>query len=180
MLRLLPLAVFLAAALTVSAQKTNDAIQEQIKSLKADKQITLSYDSAANASKVMAAAGNFADGDAKKAGIQAMNFGMAFFYAGRSLTASPDPINLTFWVLAKKPQFALSHKWTMAGVELGEARYAAKAGEDMEYLNFKVVRSDLAKVAASDGKFKLGEANFTFTSEQLQLMRSILAVSNLP
>ncbi len=177
MKNVLLLAIVLATALTVCAQKTNDAIQKQIKSLKADKQITLSYDKASNASKIMATAGNFADSEAKKAGIQAMNFGMAFFYPGQSLAASPDTINLTFWVLTKKPAFAAGHAWTTTTLNLGDARYAAKPGENMEYLNFKIARADLSKVAASDGKIKLGSYNFTFTPEQLQLLKAIIAVS---
>ena len=171
--------MIIAAALSISAQKTNDAIQKQIKSLKADKQIVLSYDKASNASKIMATAGNFADSEAKKAGIQAMNFGMAFFYTGQSLAAPPETINLTFWVLTKKPVFASSHAWTMTPLNLGDARYAAKPAENMEYLNFKIARADLAKVAASDGKCKLGGKDFTFTPSQLQLLKHIIAVSEV-
>jgi len=172
------LAFLLAAALTVSAQKTNDAIQKQIKSLKADKQILLSYDKVSNASKIMATAGNFADSEAKKAGIQAMNFGMAFFYTGQSLAAPPDTINLTFWVLTKKPAFASSHAWTISALNLGDARYAAKPADNMEYLNFKISRADLARVASSaDAKFKLGGKDFTFTPEQIQLLKSVVTIS---
>jgi len=185
MKRAFSLAILLAAALTAAAQKSNDAIQKQIKSLKADKQIVLSYDKASNASKIMATAGNFADSEAKKAGIQAMNFGMAFFYIGQSLAAPPDTINLTFWVLTKKPVFAASHRWTMPGaggnpLDLGDARYAAKAEENMEYLNFKLSRTDLEKIAASTHpKFKLGDKDLTFTPEELQLIKNFLAVADV-
>lgn len=174
---LLPVVLVFLTAAAISAQKTNDTIQKQIKLLKADKQITLSYDKGSNASKVMAVADNFADGEAKKAGIQAMNFGMAFFYTGQSLVAAPDPINLTFWVLTKKPVFASAHAWTTSTLSLGDARYAAKTGENMEYLNFRIARADLEKVAASDGKFKLGGADFTFTAAHLQLLKNLLAIS---
>jgi hypothetical protein len=173
----LSLILVLAATFSVSAQKTNDAIQKQIKSLKADKQITLSYDKASNASKIMAVAGNFADTEAKKAGIQAMNFGMAFFYPGQSLAASPESINLTFWVLTKNPAFASGHAWTTSTLNLGDARYAAKPSENMEYLNFQISRNDLQKVAASDGRFKLGSHDFTFTSAQSQLLKDLLTIS---
>lgn len=178
MKRLFSLALVLTAALAIPAQKANDVIQKQIKSLKADKQIVLSYDTTPNQSKIMATAGNFADSEAKKAGIQAMNFGMAFFYPGQSLAASPETINLTFWVLTKKPAFASAHGWTTSELKLGEARYASKAAENREYLNFKISRTDLAKIAASpDPKFKLGNADFTFTPAQIQLFKTFLAVS---
>jgi hypothetical protein len=175
---ILSLACVLAATFGISAQKTNDAIQKQIKSLKADRQIVLSYDKASNASKIMATSGNFADSEAKKAGIQAMNFGMAYLYTGQSLAAPPETINLTFWVLTKKPVFASVHGWTTTALNLGDARYASKPGENMEYLNFKVARADLEKIAASDGKFKVGGKDFTFTPSHLQLFKNILAVSD--
>ncbi len=49
----------------------------------------------------------------------------------------------------------------------------------MEYLNFKIKRDDLAKIAASTApvKFRLGTQNFTFTSDQIQLLRNFLAIS---
>lgn len=176
---LFALQLILLAVFTISAQKTNDAVQNQIKSLKADKQIVVSYDKASNASKIMATAGNFADSESKKAGIQAMNFGMAFFYAGQYLAAPPDIINLTFWVLTKKPVFTSSHSWTMSTLDLGDARYAAKPGENMEYLNFKIARADVAKIASSaDPKFKLGGKDFTFTPEQMRLLKVMVAISD--
>src|SRR5882724_7616967 len=128
MKKLFSFAFVLAAAFTISAQKTNDAIQKQMKSLKADKQIVLTYDKASNQSKIMATADSFGAWESKKAGIQAMNFGMAFFYTGQSLAVTPDTINLTFWVLTKKPAFASAHGWTMSPLNLGDARYAAKPG----------------------------------------------------
>src|SRR5258706_2720160 len=103
----------LLLALTASAQKTNDAIAKQIKSLKADKSITLTYDEASNASKIFVRADNFSDAEAKKAGIQAMNFGMAYNYVGKSLTSPPDSFDLAFWVLSNKPRFAVANKCTL-------------------------------------------------------------------
>jgi len=167
---------------TVSAQKSNDAIQKQIKSLHAEKSIFLTYDG--SASKLMATASNFADAEAQPAGLQAMNFGIAAFYPGQQLTTPPDTINFTFWVLSKKPRFATTGalEVTLAGgaLNLGDYRYAAKASENMEYLNFKLKRDDLAKIAASASpvRFHLAGQNFTFTAEQLQLLRNFLAVSD--
>src|SRR5258706_11711761 len=173
----------LLLALTASAQKTNDAIAKQIKSLKADKSITLTYDGASNASKIFVRADNFSDAEAKKAGIQAMNFGMAHIYVGQALATPPDSFDLSFWILSKKPRFAAANRWTvMLGSEtldLGDARYGAKPREDMEYLNFHISRQDLVKIAAStDVKFNLGDAGFTFTPAQLALFRNLLAVSD--
>ena len=175
------LAVIAAAFLlcvSVSAQKTSDAIQRQIKSLNAEKQIELSNDG--GASKIFGRAENFADAEARAAHIEAMNFGMAFFFPGTTLAAPPDTINLTFWVLTKKPQFAASSKWLITlpngTLDLGESRYSGKG--QMEYLNFKITRDDLAKIAAAgDVKFKLGTANFTFTPSQIQLFKNIIAIS---
>lgn len=174
--------LILALSISAFGQKTNDAIQKQIKSLKADKQITLSYDRGGNASKIMATAENFADKDAKAAGVQAMNFGMAFFYVGQSLAASPEYINFTFWVLTKKPQFANGSRWIVTlpsgDIDLGDSRYVGKPGESMEYLNFKIKRDDLAKIAAaSNVKFKLGQKQFTFTPGHIQMFKSLIAVS---
>ena len=165
----------------VFAQKSNDAIAAQIKSLKADKTITLIYDAPSNTSKLMIRADNFLDSEANKAGIQAMNFGMAFFYTGTVLQTPPETLNLTFWVLTKKPQFATANKWivklTPDALDLGDARYAAKPGESMEYLNFKINRTDLAKIAGGTGvKFRLGTADFTFTAEHIAIFKNILAI----
>ncbi len=166
-----------------SAQKTNDAIEKQIKSLHAEKTITLTYDDGSKASKLFARAENFSDAEARAAGIQAMNFGMAFFYPGKMLSATPESINLTFIVLSKKPQFAAAHKWVVTlpsgPLDLGDARYAAKQGENIEYLNFRIAPADIAKIAAmTDAKFRLGNAEFSFTSVQLATLKNFLAVAD--
>jgi hypothetical protein len=165
------------------AQKSNDAIKQQIKSLKADKSITLTFDG--SASKLMASASNFADSDAKTASVMAANFGMAFFYPGQSLTASPQTINFTFWIMSKKPRFAsTTGTWEVTlpsgTLRLGEYRYAGKPENNMEYLNFKISRDDLAKIAASPSpvKFRLGTSMWSFTSEQMQLLRNFVALSD--
>jgi hypothetical protein len=164
------------------AQKSNDEIQKQIKSLHAEKSIFLTYDG--NASKLMAVASNFEDSETKAAGIQAMNFAMAVFYQGQQITDPPDTINFTFWPMSKKPRFATTGAWVVdlpsGPLSLGDYRYAAKPSENMEYLNFKIKRDDLAKIAASTlpVKFHLAGQNFTFIPEQLQLLRNFLAVSD--
>jgi hypothetical protein len=112
-----------------------------------------------------------------------MNFGMAVFFPGMAMTAAPDPINLTFWVMTKKPRFASDNRWTAqqasGTLDLGSPSYAAKGGSNMEYLNFKVSRADLAKLTSGSGKFSLGSAEFTFTPGQLSLIRNFLAVTDI-
>ena len=175
-------AFLLIGVVAVSAQKSNDAVQKQIKSLHAEKSIFLSYDG--SASKVMAMASNFDDAEARAAGLQAMNFGMAAFYSGQQIATASDPINFTFWVLSKKPRFATTGAWEVTlpsgSLALGDYRYSAKPSENMEYLNFKLKRDDLSKIAASTSpvKFRLAGQNFTFTQEQLQLLRNFLAVTD--
>lgn len=176
------IALILLSAISAAAQKTNDAIAKQIKDLRAEKTITLSYDESSGASKIFARAENFADGESRAAGVEAMNFGMAFFYVGKTLAAPPDTINLTFMALTKKPRFAAAHNWvaTLTGgpLDLGDARYATKKGENIEYLNFKISRTDLAMLAASTNvKFKLGTFDFTFTPAQMTMLKNLIAIT---
>jgi len=169
-----------ASVFPALAQKTNDSVTTQIKSLNAK---GISVMPEANTSKIMASAESFDQKESSRAGIQAMNFGMAVFYPGRSFASPPDPINLTFWVMTKKPRFATDNKWTAAlakgPLDLGAPVYAAKAGSNMEYLNFKISRSNLAAIAAENAvKFKLGSAGFTFTPSQIALFKNFLAVTD--
>jgi len=181
---ILPLAVlFLASALSAQS-KTNEAIAKQIKDLKAEKAITLTYDEASKTSKIMVVAEDFGKSQNKRAGVEAMNFGMAFFYPGTTLTFAPAEINLTFRVSNKKPKFAEAHRWTVTvgseTIDLGEARYAARPKENMEYLNFRISRADLEKIARSpDVKFKLGNAELKFTPEHLKNFHDFLKLSEL-
>ena len=184
MIKIAALPIILLSALTVAAQKPNDVITKQIKALRAGKAITLSYDAAGNTSKIMVTAENFADADARRAGIKAMNFGMAVFYPGKELPAVPETLDFAFWILTIKPQFAASHvlKVTLARemLDLGDARYGAKPRENMEYLNFKISRADLTKIAAeSSVKFKLGGHDFTFTPTHLITLKNLLAISDI-
>jgi hypothetical protein len=176
--------LILLASIAVSAQtKSNDAMAQQIKALKADKSFMLTYDKGSGMSKVMGSSESFSGAEAKKAGIQAMSFGTAFFYRGQALAAAADPIALTFWVMTKKPQFAGNHKWTaVAGSEtldLGDAQYAAKPANNMEYLNFQVSRENLKKLAGqANVKFKLGTAEFEFSAPQMKLLADLLKLSD--
>ena len=63
-------------------------------------------------------------------------------------------------------------------LDLGVPQYTSKPGNKMEYLNFVIKREDLAKIAAvPTPKFKLGKADLTFTSGQIQMFRNMLAIS---
>jgi hypothetical protein len=172
----------LLLAICVSAQsKTNDAIAKQIKKLNSEKSISVNYDG--NTSKVMAVAENFNDRDTSRVGIQAMNFAMGFFYAGDALKEAPDPIMLTFWVLTKKPRFSDIHSVTfiVGGESLvyDNVRYAAKAREDMEYINCKITRADLGKmINGQDVRVRLGGAEFKLQPQQIRLMSQLLDISN--
>lgn len=183
-LPLLILAV-LAFSLNLAAQsKSNDAIAGQLRELRAGRSLTLTYDQPSNTSKIMGVADNFANTEADEAGIQAMNFAIGFYYSGDSLTKSPDPMMLTFWVLSKKPRYTVEHDLTIFGdqeiMTLGTARYVSKPRMNMEYLNFEISRENLAKIAGrTNVKFRLGDAEFTFTRSQLKLLADILIVSEV-
>jgi hypothetical protein len=173
----------LVFSLNLAAQsKSNDSIASHIRQLQAAKSLTLTFDQPSNTSKIMGVADNFPSSEADEVGIQAMNFAIGFYYPGDSLQRSPDPIMLTFWVLSKKPRFTIEHDLTIFGdqeiVTLGTARYVSKPRMNMEYLNFEISRENLAKIAArTNVKFRLGDAEFTFTPSQLKLLADILIVS---
>ncbi len=178
---ILPLAVLILSLSLFAQSKTNETIARQIKELNAEKTITLTYDEASKASKIMVTGEDFGKSQDKRAGVEAMNFGMAFFYPGTTLTQAPAEINFTFWVMNKKPKFAASHRWTVTAggetIDLGEARYAARAKENMEYLNFRISRENLEKIArSSEVKFKLGSAELQFTPEHLKTFANLLKI----
>lgn len=172
------------AAVSVFAQsKTNRQIEMQIKKLNAEKHLTVNFDEQGGTSKIFATGEDFGSAPDKRAGVESFSFGMAFFYAGETLNRAPDEINLTFWVLTKKPRFAEAHNLTVfAGgetLDLGAARYAAKPKQNMEYLNFKISRENLAKIAkASAGKLKIGNAEFQFTPEHLKTFAALIKISD--
>src|SRR5215213_7327340 len=93
----LPAAVLICAVSLLAQSKSNEAIAKQIKDLKADKSITLTYDEAGKTSKITVTGEDFGKEQDKRAGVEAMNFGLAFFYPGKALTAAPDEIAFTFW-----------------------------------------------------------------------------------
>lgn len=180
------LVILFALLFTISAAaqgKSSDAIKKQIHDLKSDRIFKLTYDYESDSTKLFAVAENFDKKDAEHAGTQAINFAMAFTFGGQTLTAPPATINLTFWVLTKKPQFAVSHHLKVTSgletVDFGDARYAAKPSENMEYLNFVISREDLAKIVVSGTKLKLGNADLIFTAPQTNVFANMLRLSTL-
>ncbi len=176
--------IIILQTLAASAQsKPNAAIGKQIKSLNVEKNIKLIYDEAGGTSKVFATGEDFGRDADKRANVQNFSFGMAFFYAGKTLSFTPDEINLTFWVMAKKPQFAAAHHLTVTvgneTLDLGDARYVSKPNEKMEYLNFKIRREFFAKIAKSpNAKIKIGNAEFQLTPEHLKIFAAMLKISD--
>lgn len=163
-------------------QSTSKDLSRAINELKLGSSISVSYDSQSDLSKVMAVVENFPQNEAERAGTQAINFAMAFTFAGKAMVKAPDSVKLTYWVLTKKPKFEADHTWLAVvsnkTVDLGEARYAAKPSENMEYLNFVLTRDDLKKIATAS-KFKLGRSEFTPTPRQLQILDAMYQLSNL-
>ena len=166
-----------------SQSKSNEQIEKQIKNLNVEKSINLVYDEAGGTTKIIAFGKDFGRDADKRARVQGFSFGIAFLYAGKTLKAAPNELNLTFWVQTKKPQFAQSHHLTVfAGnetLDLGDARYSVRSGEEMEYLNFKIPRETFTKIAnASDAKIKIGSAEFKLTPEHLKLFAAMVKISD--
>jgi hypothetical protein len=85
--------------------------------------------------------------------------------------------------MSKKPVFAEQHSLTLyadgAELQVGEARYSARARDNTEYLNFNVSRDVLAKVASSSNvRFKLGDSNFKFTGDQVRIFADLVRISD--
>jgi len=175
--------ILCASVVTDAQSKPNDTIARQLKALGAESSITLTHDNASNISKVMAISGNFSEPEAKAADVKAMNFAAGFLYPGQSLDKSPDPILLTFWVMAKQNRFGNGHALVLEidgqTLDLGDSRYVARPRENMEYLNFNLSRDVLTRISAGSGvKFALGGANFTFSRDQLKLFADLLLLSD--
>jgi hypothetical protein len=179
------LVVILALSITAFAQgKSNAAISNQIKALKAEKYLQLNYDKSANFTKIMAFGEDFGSAQDKINGLSSLSFGMTFNYQGDTLTVAPESFILTFWAKSDKHKFATSNslKVIVSGVtlNLGDARYATKAREkDMEYLNFVISRANLEGIArGNSAQMILGNTKFTFTQEHIKLFRHLLNISD--
>lgn len=185
MRRIFPVIIaVLTAALVVSAQtKTNSAIANQIKSLKAEKSIWTQHDNASNVTKVLAYGADFGGDQDHANNLKAFNFGITFFFVGDALTTAPDSFTMTFWAEGKKSTFAESNAMTIIvdgeNLDVGNARYARKNGDPREFLNYVMPRDDLEKIVKGhDVKLKIGKAQFKFKPEHIKLFSDLLRISN--
>jgi len=175
-------AILLFAIATFSQEKTNEEINRQIRSLGVD-HTTVSYDEASKTSKLMAVSENFSNHDAGNAGVLAVNFAMAFFFSGDTLKAPAETVHLAFWVLTNKPRFADDHHLTVEldgrSLDLGDARYAYKPNQRVEYLNFEISRADLAAIGSSSKvTFNFGPRAFTATRPQVKLILAVARIAD--
>jgi hypothetical protein len=171
------------SSIATSQTKNNDSISTQIKSLKAEKILVLDYDNLSNVTQIMAFGGDFGRDQNRNNKLSKFSFGMKFIYVGKTLTNSPQSFITTFWAEGKKAGFANSHALTITvdgeNLELGDARYATKSGDDREFLNFNFPREVLAKIVnGKNVQMKMGNANFKFTPEHLKLFAGLLAISS--
>ena len=175
--------VFLFVSAASAQTKSNAAIQQQLKSLGSG-QIGVHFDEGSKVTTIKAVAENFSDAEAKRAGVKAMNFAVGVIYPGNGLDRSPDQYMLSFWVLSGKPRFGEDHTFNVflgtETLQLGEARYVARARDGMEYLNFNLTRDQLKQIAAeSKVRFLLGRKEFTFTPSQLKLFADLYLATEL-
>jgi hypothetical protein len=174
----LSLITILLLAVCAHAQtRSNAAIQQQLKSLGA-RQISVNFDQNSKVTTIKAVADNFSNDEAKRAGVKAMNFAVGLIYPGGGLDRSPDQYMLSFWVLSGKPRFGEDHSFNVflgdGTLQLGDARYTARARDGMEYLNFNLTRDQLKQIAAeSKVYFQLGGKTFNFTPSQLKLFADL-------
>lgn len=185
MLRSLALGMIVVSTSVVclAQAKSNDEIARQIKALKAEKTIFVEFDAGSKTSKIKAISDNFLEKETGKAGLQAMNFAMGFFYAGNALQNSPDRILLSLWVLSKKPRFADNHRLIIElggeAIDLGDARYVSKPRENMEYLNYEISLPDLGSVGRSGNVgFRIGSQRFTVIPEQMRLLKNLARIAD--
>lgn len=177
------LAVLTIAVFASAQSKTSEAINSQIKSLKAERTLEVRYDKPSNITKVMAFGADFGGEQTHPNNLSSFNFGITFFFVGDALTAAPDSFTTTFWAQGKKTVFAESNALTIMvdgeNMEIGNARYARKGGDPREFLNFVMPRAALEKIVKGhDAQMKIGKAQFKFKPEHIKLFSDLLAVSN--
>ncbi len=171
-----------SAMFAFSQSKSAAALEKQLKTLKADKVFALKYDGANDNSKIYGFGADFGKEQDKRNAVESMRFGMAFNYAGRDLKAAPTEYLLTFQAGTKQSKFAEKHSLTFtidgAALDLGAARYANK-NEGIEYLNFKLSREQLGKLAKGrEIALKIGDAEFTLAAEHLKMFADLFALSD--
>jgi len=170
--------ILILTGIAFSQTKSAEAISKQLKTLKADKIYSLTYDKGSNNSKIYGFSENFDEAKASK--LSFLRFGLAFFFSGTARSAKADSFTLTFQADGKKSLFTTSHavKFTIDGaaLDLGDARYVDK---DMEYLNFKLTREQLLKIAKGKiVKAKIGAIEVKFTPAHIKMFSDLLALSD--
>lgn len=175
--------LFFLVSLSFGQTKTNAAIQAQLKGLGAEG-FEVSFDAPSNVTTLRAVAENFANDEAKRAGVRAMNFAAGVIYPGNGFDRSPEQILLTFWILSAKPRFGEDHTFNVfpgnETVQFGEGRYVARTRDGMEYLNYSLTREQLKQIAVqSNVRFLLGRNDFTFTRSQLKLLADLYLATEL-
>lgn len=182
---LLTLAAIILCSVPTSAQTlSNTDISSRIRSLNAEKFITLTFNDSGSTTTIRAVSDNFPDAEAKRSGILAMNFALGTYYAGDKLSRTPEKLLLSFWVLTKKPKFGEHHsllfKKNGSTVDLGDSRYVYKNRLDVEYLNFELRPDQLASLASADGgRITLGTQTFTLTASQKKIITDILDITKV-
>lgn len=156
----------------------------QIASLRAERAITLNHDPVGGSSRLMLVAENFTNDDADRAKVMAMNFACGFFFAGAELGRSPETMMLTLWVKTRAPRFASANELSFVvggeSLEIGPARYSAKADRQMEYLNYEVPRPVLERIASNSRvTLRVGGREFQMTRGQLESLANLLLVSEV-
>lgn len=174
--------ILLLISAATAQTKTNDAIRQQLKSLGSE--IAVSFDQNSKVTTIKGVAENFANDEAKRAGVKAMNFAVGVIYPGDGLDRAPEQFMLSFWVLSGKPRFSEDHTFNVffreGTMQLGEARYTARARDGMEYLNFNLTRDQVKQIAAeSKVYFQLGGKTFDFTPSQLKLLADLFLATEV-
>lgn len=174
--------IIMSAICAFAQSKTSAAIEKQLKTLKADKTFALNYDEKGDVSKIYGFSEDFGKEQNKRNAVESMRFGLAFFFLGRELKTAPADYTLTFQAGTKKAKFSEAHslKFTIDNetLDLGEARYANK-NQGIEYLNFKLSREQLSKLARGKTvSMKIGNADFTLSAAQIKMFADLLALSD--
>ncbi len=174
--------IVMSATFAFSQSKSAAAIERQLKILKADDVFALKYDAAGDNSKVYGFGADFGAEQTRRVGLESIRFGLAFFFAGKDLPVAPDEYTMTFQARGKKPKFAERHDLQFvidgATLDLGAARYVNK-NDGIEYLNFKLNREQLGKLAkGGEISAKLGGAELTLPAEQKKLFANLFALSD--
>jgi hypothetical protein len=176
------LTIAFAFVLSVSLHaqsKSNSEIEQQLKPAGAN--ATVHFDPNSKVTTLKAVAENFSDSDTKRAGAKAMNFAVGALYAGDKIDRSIDPLTFSFWVMSGgKARFGENQTLLAVGsdtADLGSGRYVFRR-DGMEYINFNLTRDQLSKLANASN-WTLGGKQFTPTGSQRQLIRSVLAATQV-